>query len=111
MKQLIILMMLVAAGTLMSFAWIGHLKFKSWGFGTALLASWVLVMPEYILNVFAVRWGRDVFTAAQMSAVHLCAGVICVALISRFFLGESLQTHQVAGFALMVVSIGLILTG
>jgi uncharacterized protein len=108
-KIFLIPIMLVTAGLLMSFAWIGHLKFKSLSFMMALAMSWSFVLPEYILNVFSVRWGRGLFSAAQMSAIHLASGVICVSLISRFYLGEPLSRPQFAGFALMGIAISLIL--
>lgn len=76
---------------------------------TALAMSWTVVLPEYILNVFSVRWGRDQFSGGQMAAIHLASGVVCVALISRLFLGETLRVSQFAGFALMGVAISLIL--
>jgi uncharacterized protein (DUF486 family) len=101
--------MLLMAGFLMSFAWIGHLKFKSWSFLTALAVSWLLVLPEYILNVFSVRWGRGLFSGAQMASIHLGSGVLCVALIARLYLGETLSWSQFAGFALMGIAIALIL--
>lgn len=109
MKLILVPLMLLMAGLLMSFAWIGHLKFKSWSFFTALAVSWLLVLPEYILNVFSARWGREVFSGAQMAAIHLGSGVLCVALIARLHLGETLSWTQLAGFALMGVAIALIL--
>ena len=109
MKIVLIPMMLVTAGLLMSFAWIGHLKFKSFSFFMALAMSWSLVLPEYILNVFSVRWGRPTFSAAQMSAIHLASGVVCVSLIAKFYLGEAVSRTQFAGFALMGIAIVLIL--
>lgn len=109
MKTVLIPLMLMTAGLLMSFAWIGHLKFKSLTFLGALAMSWSMVLPEYILNVYSVRWGRDVFSGAQMAAIHLASGVVCVALISRLFLGETLRLPQFAGFALMGIAISLIL--
>ena len=109
MKTVLVPLMLLTAGLLMSFAWIGHLKFKSLTFAGALVMSWCMVLPEYILNVFSVRWGRDQFSGAQMAAIHLASGVVCVALISRLFLGETLRMSQFAGFALMGVAISLIL--
>ena len=93
----------------MSFAWIGHLKFKSWSYWTALAFSWLLVLPEYVLNVYSARWGRPTFSGAQMAALHLGSGVICVALVSTFHLNESLRPSQICGFALMLVSITLIM--
>jgi uncharacterized protein (DUF486 family) len=109
MKVVLIPLMLLTAGLLMSFAWIGHLKFKSWSFLTALATSWLLVLPEYILNVFSVRWGRGVFSGAQMASIHLGSGVVCVALIAKLYLGETLSWSQIAGFFLMGIAIALIL--
>jgi len=108
-KIILVPLMLLTAGLLMSFAWIGHLKFKSWSFFTALAVSWLLVLPEYILNVFSVRWGRDVFSGAQMAAIHLGSGVLWVTLIAILYLGETLSWSQGAGFALMGTGISLIL--
>jgi uncharacterized protein (DUF486 family) len=109
MKVVLVPLMLLTAGLLMSFAWIGHLKFKSWNFMTALAVSWIMVLPEYILNVSSVRWGRGTFSGAQMAAMHLGSGVLCVALIARLFLGETLGWSQIAGFGLMGIAIALIL--
>jgi hypothetical protein len=61
MKTVLVPLMLLTAGTLMSFAWIGHLKFKSLTFLGALAMSWSMVLPEYILNVYSVRWGGIYF--------------------------------------------------
>jgi uncharacterized protein (DUF486 family) len=108
MKLILVPLMLFLAGLLMSFAWIGHLKFKSWSFWTALAVSWLIVLPEYVLNVFSARWGRDVFSGAQMAAIHLASGVVCVALVAKLHLGENLSWTQLAGFALMAVAISLI---
>lgn len=101
-------LMLLSAGLLMSFAWIAHLKFKSWNFLTALALSWLLVLLEYLLNVFSVRWGHDTFTGAQMAAMHLGSGVLFVTLIARLYLGESLSWSQYTGFVLMAIAIALI---
>ena len=109
MKTILVPLMLLTAGLLMSFAWIGHLRFKSWNFFVALAASWFLVLPEYLLNVFSVRWGRDVFSGAQMAAMHLGSGVLFVTLIAKLYLGEGLRWSQYAGFALMGLAIVLIL--
>ena len=107
--QYLIPLMLFSSSILMAFAWIGHLKFEdTWSFGTALTVSWLIVPPEYLLNVSAVRMGKDVYSGAQMASFNMCAGVICVALVSRFFLGESMSVRQVLGFILMAVSIILI---
>ena len=81
-------------------AWLGHLRIRHYSFWIALALSWGIVLPEYLLNVGATRWGYGTYTGAQMAAFHLCAGVVCVALVSRFVLHETLSGMQLGGFAL-----------
>lgn len=109
MKLVLIPMFMFVASCLMSLAWLGHLRFReSIGFLTALTFSWLLVLPEYVLNVAATRYGYDTYSGAQMATFHLAFGVVCVALVSRFVLGEHLTPTQMLGFVLLVVATVLI---
>ncbi len=108
MKSIIVPLMLFTSSAFMAMAWIGHIRFRHKGFWVALFASWFLVLPEYILNVSAIRYGHDIFSGGQMAAINLSTGVICVALVARFFLGEHLSRKQVFGFVLMAVGVGLV---
>ena len=108
--------MLFTSSAIMAFAWLGHIRFRSKGFLIALLVSWFIVLPEYALNVGAMRLGHgfysdgvSIYTAAEMAAFNLCSGVICVALVSRFFLKELLNWYQVSGFLLMAMAIFLVI--
>lgn len=101
--------LLILSSVMMSLAWLGHLRFhETWSFTTALLASWALVLPEYAMNTAATRWGYGLYSGAQMAAMHLASGVVCVALVSGFVLGESVSLRQVAGYAVLLGSIFLI---
>ena len=93
---------------LMAFAWLGHLKFKDSPFLFALLAAWLIVFPEYMLNVAAVRLGKGIYSGATMASLNLCWGVVCVVFVSRFVLNESMNSVQYAGFGLMFVAMLLI---
>ena len=115
MIKLFVPLMLFTSSILMAFAWLGHIRFRSKGFWVALLVSWFTVLPEYALNVSAMRLGHGVYTdgepvfsAAQMAAMNLCTGVLCIALVSRFFLKERFNRYQVSGFVLMAVAIFLV---
>jgi uncharacterized protein (DUF486 family) len=101
--------LIASSGLFMAVAWLGHLRFRQAGFFTALLFSWAIVLPEYLLNVLATRTGRGVYTGAQMGAIHLASGVVCVALVSRFVLGESLRGTQLAGLGFLVIGMTLVL--
>ena len=102
-----VLMFLTAA--IMSLAWLGHLRFRNeTSFWMALGVSWLLVLPEYVLNVAATRLGYGIYTGAQMASFHLAFGVVCVALVSKFVLGEELAAQQLIGFPLLAVATLLI---
>ena len=100
--------MLSVASLFMAFAWIGHLRFKELPFLYALGLCWLLVLPEYYLNVRAIRLGYTAYSGAQMAAFRLCSGVVFVALVARFVLGETLGTRQLVGFGIMLVAMLLI---
>lgn len=110
MKRILVPILMLASSTLMATAWLGHLKFRnSIGFWVALGASWLLVLPEYVLNVAATRFGYGTYSGAQMASFHLAGGVVCVALISHYLLGERMGVIQVLGFALLAVAMVLIM--
>lgn len=100
--------MLFGSSLLMAFAWLGHIKLRTTSFATALVASWFLVLPEYLLNIGAIRWGYGVYEGGEMAAMNLSFGVVCVALVARFFLREPLAKRQIAGFGLMALGVVLV---
>lgn len=100
-------LMLFSSSLIMALAWLGHMRFTR-RFLFALLTSWFLVLPEYLLNVAALRYGIEIYTGTEMAAFNLCSGVLCVALVSRFVLGEPLDRRQVLGFVLMAGAILLV---
>ncbi|HEX9105055.1 MAG TPA: DMT family protein [Polyangia bacterium] len=109
MQRFLVPLMIFVSGGFMAVAWLGHLRIRQYGFGIALLVSWAIVLPEYILNVSATRWGIGTYSGAQMASFHLCSGVVCVALVSRFLLHESLSSTQLGGFGLLAAGMALVL--
>jgi uncharacterized protein len=108
-KEVLVPALMFLSSILMALAWLGHLRFRDQiGFWTALGFSWLLVLPEYVLNTAATRFGYGTYSGAQMASFHLAFGVVCVALVSRFVLGEAFVASQLLGFALLTVAILLI---
>ena len=69
MKAVLVPVYMFFSSCLMALAWLGHLRFRDRiSFWTALAASWLLVLPEYILNVAATRYGYSVYTGATANA-------------------------------------------
>ncbi len=109
MKLVLVPSMIFLSGAFMAVAWLAHLRIRSYGFWPALAMSWAIVLPEYVLNVAATRYGYGTFSGAQMASFHLCSGVVCVALVSRYILGETLAGRQVLGLGLLAIAMVLVL--
>ena len=110
MKLILVPLMLTLSSSMMAFAWIGHLRWeKTWSFWAALGFSWLIVLPEYILNVSATRWGKGTFTGAQMASINLCTGVLFITILSHYFLKEPFLPRHILGFCLMAFSLVLVL--
>ena len=106
---ILIPIMLMGSSAIMATAWLGHLRFKEdLTFWMATLFAWFLVLPEYALNILALRMGYRKFTGGEMGAFRLCTGVICIAAVSIYVLGEQLTTQKMLGFAVMGLSMILI---
>lgn len=102
-------LMLVASSAIMALAWLGHIRFKDdLPLITATLLAWLLVLPEYGLNIGALRMGYGRYTGGQMAAFRLCSGVVWIAIVSRVVLDEPLTSFKLFGFGLMCVSMWLI---
>ena len=102
-------MMLTLSSAIMAMAWLGHLKYKEdLSFLTAALLAWLLVLPEYLLNVSAIRWGVGIYQPSEMGAMNLSSGIVFVALVSHYFLGEELTIQKYIGFGLMIIAMILI---
>lgn len=109
MKFVVVPLLIFLSSCVMALAWLGHLRYRdSVGFWTALGVSWLIVLPEYVLNVAATRYGFGAYTGAQMASLHLAFGVVAVAFVSHYVLGERLTQMQVAGFALLACATVLI---
>lgn len=107
-RTLIVPPMLFSSSMIMACAWLGHLKFSQLPFIWATLCCWLLVLPEYFLNILAIRLGHKIYTGAQMAAFRLSSGVVCVAIVSRLLLGEDLSIRKLFGFGLMIIAMVLI---
>src|ERR1700716_3700943 len=109
MKAILVPVFMFLSSALMATAWLAHLRFRDQiGFWVALGASWLLVLPEYVLNVAATRFGYGTYSGAQMASFHLSFGVMCVALVSRFVLEERISILQMLGFGLLTIAVLLI---
>lgn len=103
------ILLLVASNVFMTFAWYGHLRFRSAPLWQAILASWGLAFFEYCLQVPANRWGYNArFSAAQLKTIQEIVTLCVFAVFSALYLKETLRWSQLAGFALIAAGAGLV---
>lgn len=95
------ILMLVASNVFMTFAWYGHLKFKTSPLWIAVMASWGIAFFEYWLAVPANRIGHQVYSAAELKTMQEVITLAVFAVFSILFLKEQLSWNHLIGFALI----------
>jgi hypothetical protein len=95
--------LLIASNIFMTFAWYGHLKFKSTPLMPAILASWGIAFIEYCLAVPANRIGHAVYTTAELKTVQEVITLTVFAAFSFFYLNEPLGWNHALGFTLIAL--------
>ncbi|MFZ1347749.1 MAG: DMT family protein [Tabrizicola sp.] len=95
--------LLIASNVFMTFAWYGHLKFKSTALITVILISWGIAFFEYVLQVPANRIGHEHFSAAQLKTIQEVITLSVFAVFSVLYLKEPLSWNHLIGFGFIAV--------
>lgn len=95
------ILLLIASNIFMTFAWYGHLKFKTSPLWIAVMASWSIAFVEYWLAVPANRIGHQVYSAAELKTMQEVITLCVFAVFSVVFLKEALGWQHLVGFALI----------
>ena len=95
------IVLLCLSNVFMTFAWYGHLKFKSAPLFIAVLASWGIAFFEYCLAVPANRIGHQVYSAAELKTMQEVITLLVFAVFSVLYLGEKLTLNHLVGFSLI----------
>jgi len=102
------ILMLVASNVFMTFAWYGHLKFKTAPLYAAVVVSWMIAFFEYWLAVPANRIGSEAYSAAELKTIQEVVTLTVFAVFSVFYLRESLTLNHALGFAMIAGGAALI---
>jgi uncharacterized protein (DUF486 family) len=100
--------LLIASNIFMTFAWYGHLKFKTAPLVLVILISWGIAFFEYVLQVPANRIGHGHFSAAELKTIQEVISLTVFAAFSVLYLGERLAWNHLAGFALIAAGAFLV---
>jgi uncharacterized protein (DUF486 family) len=105
------IVMLIASNVFMTFAWYGHLKYKTSPIVLAVLVSWSIALVEYSFAVPANRIGSAVYTTAQLKTMQEVITLLVFAAFSVFWLQEALTFNHAVGFALIALGAWFIFAG
>jgi uncharacterized protein (DUF486 family) len=94
--------LLTISNIFMTFAWYGHLKYRSAPLWTVIVVSWFIAFFEYCFQVPANRIGSYEFTTAQLKTIQEVITLIVFAVFSIFYLREEFKWNYVASFAMIV---------
>lgn len=104
MKYVLPVLLLTASNVFMTFAWYGHLKFKSSPLWIVIIASWGIAFFEYCLQVPANRIGYGTFTAAELKTIQEIITLTVFSIFSVLYLQEEFKWNYLVGFALMILA-------
>jgi hypothetical protein len=105
------ILLLFASNVFMTFAWYGHLKFKSAPLWIAVLASWGIAFVEYWFAVPANRIGSQVYSAAELKTMQEVITLLVFAVFSVLYLKEPIGWNHAIGFSLIAAGAFFIFQG
>jgi uncharacterized protein len=95
------ILLLIASNVFMTFAWYGHLRFKTSALWVVVLVSWGIAFFEYWLAVPANRLGHQVYSAAELKTIQEVITLSVFVVFSVFYLKESFTVNHLIGFAMI----------
>jgi len=104
-KAMLPILLLTISNVFMTFAWYGHLKYKSSPLWIAIIVSWLIAFAEYCFQVPANRIGHATFTAAQLKTMQEVITLVVFAAFSILYLREDFKWNYLVGFALIVLAV------
>ena len=94
--SLLPVLMLFASNVFMTFAWYGHLKFRSEVLWKTILASWGIALLEYCFQVPANRIGSYRFSPSQLKILQEIITLSVFAVFTSIYFKEQLRWNYAA---------------
>ena len=105
MKSLYPILLLTISNVFMTFAWYGHLRFKSSSLWVVVLASWLIAFFEYCFQVPANRIGHEFYSATQLKVMQEIITLTIFVFFSVWYLKEDFRWNYAVGFGLILLAV------
>lgn len=107
--------LLVASNLFMTFAWYFHLKKSAWPLVMAIGISWLIALPEYILQVPANRIGHQNFggplSAPQLKIIQEAITLLVFGFFSVWILKEKPRPNEYVAMGLIFLAVVVAMWG
>jgi len=100
--------LLLASNVFMTFAWYGHLNYKTSPLYIVVLVSWGVAFFEYCIAVPANRIGHAYWSAAELKTMQEVITLIVFSVFSIIFLKEQLSWNHFVGFVFIALGAGFV---
>ena len=104
-KMVLPIILLLISNVFMTFAWYGHLKFKSSALIAVILISWGIAFFEYCFQVPANRIGYEVYNAYQLKTIQEVITLVVFIVFSALYLKEGLKWNYLIGFLFIILAV------
>lgn len=98
------ILLLTISNIFMTFAWYGHLKFKSTALWVVIIVSWLIAFLEYCFQVPANRIGHGVYSAAQLKTIQEIITLVVFSGFSIWYLKEEFKWNYLVGFFFIILA-------
>jgi hypothetical protein len=98
------ILLLTASNTFMTFAWYGHLKYRSAPLAATILASWLIALGEYCLQVPANRIGYGQFSGYQLKIIQEVITLAVFVVFAYWYLDEPMKWNHAAAFVFLAAA-------
>ncbi len=109
MRFLMPVLLLIASNAFMTFAWYYHVKRQTWSLLTAIAISWMIALPEYILQVPANRWGHvdhgGVYTLPQLKIIQEGITLAVFTAFTLLVAKEKIRLNDAIAFGLVFLAV------
>lgn len=99
------IILLIISNVFMTFAWYGHLKYKSTALWTVIIVSWLIAFLEYCFQVPANRIGNEVYNVVQLKTIQEVITLSVFSLFSVLYLKEHFKWNYLVGFIFIVLAV------
>jgi len=98
------IVLLLISNIFMTFAWYGHLRYRSEALWKVILASWGIAFFEYCFQVPANRIGSYEFNPAQLKTIQEIITLSVFPVFSVVYLGDKFKWNYGVGFSFIVAA-------